>query len=121
VGKSSITNALVPNANAQIGALSDAADKGKHTTTASHWFAMTGGGGLIDSPGIREFGVNHLDRIAIENGFIECKTYLHQCQFRDCNHLNSKGCGIIAAYERGEINPYRFASFQALLNEVDNQ
>lgn len=118
VGKSSLTNVLVPDANMQIGELSHAADKGRHTTTASHWFALECGGGLIDSPGIREFGINHLSPEAVISGFFDCAPFASQCQFRDCNHVNAKGCAVIAAADQGKISTLRLQSFQQLYVEA---
>jgi len=120
VGKSSLTNVLVPDANMQIGELSHAAEKGKHTTTASHWFAMECGGGLIDSPGIREFGINHLDPSDIISGFIECAPHTEHCQFRDCSHINAKGCALLAAAAEGKVSQQRLESFQHLYKEAQD-
>lgn len=118
VGKSSLTNALIPHTNTAVGSLSHAASQGRHTTTASHWYAV-GNGGLIDSPGIREFSLNHLSRNDILAGFKECQNLLGQCQFRDCSHQNAKGCAIIAAAENGNIPDTRLKSLYVLLNECD--
>lgn len=118
VGKSSLTNILVPDANMQVGELSHAADKGKHTTTASHWFAMDCGGGLIDSPGIREFGIMHLTPNAVVNGFIECVDHTHNCRFRDCDHKQTQGCAVQQAYTDGLISKERYASFHHLFQEA---
>ncbi len=120
VGKSSLTNILAPNANTIVGELSHAAAKGKHTTTASHWFALDNGGGLIDSPGIREFSLNHLSPDDILRGFTECVAHYGQCQFRDCNHLNAKGCAILANATAGNITENRLSSFHLLIKECNN-
>ena len=118
VGKSSLTNELIPDANTAVGALSHVAPSGRHTTTASHWYAV-GDGGLIDSPGIREFSLNHMSQNDILAGFMECQALLEHCKFRDCSHQNTKGCAIIAAAEAGIIPEPRLRSLYVLLNECD--
>ena len=97
VGKSSRVNALLPEANTRVGELSEARDKGTHTTTTARLFHLPTGGALIDSPGIREFGLWHMEREQIERGFREFRPLLGLCKFRDCHHREEPGCAILAA------------------------
>lgn len=116
VGKSSLINALIPGIDIRVGELSTAESKGRHTTTTSRLFHLPTGGDLIDSPGIREFGLDNLDRAQIENGFIEFREWLGRCRFRDCSHQHEPGCALQTALRDGHISPARMQSFMTILN-----
>jgi ribosome biogenesis GTPase len=118
VGKSSLINTLIPDLDLQTGALSEANQKGTHTTTTAQLFHFPEGGHLIDSPGIREFGLWHMSEEEILNGFIEIRPFAGHCKFRDCRHQQEPGCAILKAAEEGKINPYRINSFFALRDEL---
>ncbi|QLF93072.1 small ribosomal subunit biogenesis GTPase RsgA [Pseudomonas sp. ABC1] len=115
VGKSSLVNALLPGVDTRVGALSEATGKGTHTTTTARLFHFPGGGELIDSPGIREFGLVHVSRDDVEAGFVEFAEYLGRCRFRDCKHDREPGCALLAALEAGHIRPQRMASYRYIL------
>lgn len=115
VGKSSIINRLLPEQELKIGALSAGADKGKHTTTSARLYHFPSGGDLIDSPGIREFGLWHMQPEEVLQGFIELKALAHTCQFRNCQHQKEPNCAIKHALEQGDIQPRRFASYQQII------
>ena len=110
VGKSSLVNALVPDQAIRIGDLSDAAMKGRHTTTTARLYHL-GGGELIDSPGIREFSLEHLDTASTAAGFVEFKSYLGQCRFRDCEHRDEPGCAVREAVAEGALSAERYAGY----------
>lgn len=118
VGKSSLVNALVPGHDIRIGELSAVERKGRHTTTTAQLFHMPGGGDLIDSPGIREFGLDHIDRASIEQGFVEFRAWLGRCRFRDCSHDHEPGCALRQAVADGHISPARMASFRAIVGQA---
>lgn len=115
VGKSSLLNQLLPNVNAQTGAVSEISGLGQHTTTASRLYHLPQGGNLIDSPGIREFGLWHLDAEQITAGYREFQGILGSCKFRDCQHKNDPGCQLRAAVEQGKISTVRFENYHRLL------
>lgn len=115
VGKSSLVNALLPEADLRVGALSENRQKGTHTTTTAQLFHLDCGGSLIDSPGIREFGLWHMDRIEVERGFREFRALLGQCRFRDCRHEGEPGCAVLEALERGAISPARLESYRHIV------
>ncbi|MBX2810098.1 MAG: small ribosomal subunit biogenesis GTPase RsgA [Cellvibrionaceae bacterium] len=119
VGKSSLINQLIPDLNLQTGEISSANKKGTHTTTLSQLFHFPQGGALIDSPGIREFGLWHLQAEDIVQGFIEFRSLLGQCKFRDCRHQEEPGCAIKAAYKQGLITEFRMNSFQTLIDTLE--
>ena len=114
MGKSTLINALVPGAAAVTREISTALDSGKHTTTHARLYRLDHGGALIDSPGLQEFGLAHLTRGAIEQGFIEFRPYLDACRFRDCRHQTEPGCAIKHAVQQGRISVYRYEQFQRL-------
>ena len=117
MGKSTLTNALVPDADAATGEISEALDSGKHTTTHATLYRLNPSTTLIDSPGLQEFGLHHLSTEAIEHGFREFHPFIGQCRFRNCRHDREPDCALRAAVERGEIDPRRFAAFHRLIAE----
>lgn len=124
VGKSSLINQLLPEINALTGAVSDVSGLGQHTTTASCLYHLPLGGNLIDSPGIREFGLWHLEPNQITDGYREFQSVLGTCKFRDCKHGSDPGCAIREAVEKGEIDPIRFENYHRLIesrNESKSQ
>ncbi|KDE40562.1 Ribosome small subunit-stimulated GTPase EngC [Nitrincola lacisaponensis] len=118
VGKSSLVNALLPSVDLKVGELSEQSGKGRHTTTTARLFHMPDGGDLIDSPGIREFALWHMDEDEVLEGFVEFRPFIGHCRFRDCQHLQEPGCALIAAVERGDITEQRFRSYRMILNSM---
>jgi len=120
VGKSSLLNRLLSADNVQIdvGEVSGTSGLGQHTTTAARLYHFPHGGDLIDSPGVREFGLWHLTPEQVTNGFIEFREYLGHCQFRDCKHLNDPGCAIRQAVEDGNISEIRFDHYHRILESM---
>ena len=121
VGKSSLVNALLPGVDTRVGPLSELTNKGTHTTTTARLFHFPDGGDLIDSPGIREFGLSHVSRDDVKAGFKEFGDYLGHCRFRDCKHEREPGCALLAALERGDIHPQRMASYRHILASLEGE
>lgn len=119
VGKSALVNALLPGVNTLEGSLSDAVTKGRHTTTAARLFHFPDGGNLIDSPGIREFGLTHLEPEELLKGFVEFRPFLDGCRFRDCRHEREPGCRLQEAVAQGRIDPRRLASYQLIRSSLE--
>lgn len=119
VGKSSILQTLLPGEAIKIGELSEAISKGRHTTTHARLYHFPSGGSCIDSPGIREFGLWHLDEPAVAEGFIEFRPYLGSCKFRNCRHQTEPDCRILEALGEGHIHPERFSSFRQIVGSLD--
>jgi len=117
MGKSTLTNTLIPGAGAATREISTALDSGKHTTTHARLYALPGDGTLIDSPGLQEFGLAHLTRGEIELGFAEFVEHLGRCRFRDCRHINEPDCAIKHAVAAGKINARRLNHFLVIANE----
>lgn len=118
VGKSSLINALIPGLEAAVGALSTAAAKGRHTTTTARLYHAPFGTDIIDSPGIREFSLEHLDADSIAAGFREFRPWLGQCEFRDCRHRDEPRCALHDAVARGDISPDRLQSFASIIADL---
>jgi len=115
VGKSSLVNSLLPGVETRVGELSELTGKGTHTTTTARLFHFPDGGELIDSPGIREFALSHVNRDDVEAGFIEFEGLLGRCRFRDCRHDREPGCALLAALEDGRIQPQRMDSYRQII------
>ncbi len=118
MGKSTLTNALVPHAQAATREISTALDSGKHTTTHATLYRLDRDSALIDSPGLQEFGLNHLDAGALEHAFPELRARLGECRFRDCRHDREPGCAVRSALEAGAIDARRYAVFRSLRNTL---
>lgn len=118
VGKSSLAESLLPGITLRTGEVSGSRQKGAHTTTAAELFHLPGGGNLIDSPGIREFGLWHMSEAELLAGFIEFRPFIGHCRFRDCKHWHEPGCAINGAVQRGDISTGRMESFIHLRNSL---
>lgn len=118
MGKSTIVNALLPGLGVRTQEVSEVLDSGKHTTTAAHLYHLDGSSHLIDSPGLQEFGLNHLSIEQLEHAFIEFRPYLGKCRFNNCRHLKEPDCAISQAVSDNQVSPERLASYQGLLNEI---
>ena len=117
MGKSTLINALLPDAAVRVADVSSALDSGRHTTTHARLYHLDARSHIIDSPGMQAFGLHHLDQEALESAFVEFRPWLGQCRFRDCRHVAEPGCAITAACERGEIGGDRLASYRGLVRE----
>jgi len=115
VGKSTLLNRLVPDANATTGEISLALDAGRHTTTHARLFHLPGGGELIDSPGMQEFGLKHLDLASLMAAFPEIHSRHGQCRFYNCRHLKEPGCAVLEAAKDGAIMASRLRVYHWLL------
>ncbi len=118
VGKSSLINALLPGINTRVAALSQASGKGVHTTTTARFYHLPRGGGVIDSPGVREFGLGKMTIPEIANGFVEFREFTGQCRFRNCTHRTEPGCAVLSAAEQKKISRHRIKSYHRILSEL---
>lgn len=120
MGKSSMINLLVPDADIAVREISEALDTGKHTTTFTRLYRLPeagGGGNIIDSPGFQEFGLYHLTEGMLERAFVEFKPFLGGCKYYNCRHLAEPQCAILGAVEDGRIARIRHALYAQLLHE----
>ncbi len=122
VGKSSLLNRLlgldVAGSEILTNDVSDVSGLGQHTTTASRLYHCPHGGDVIDSPGVREFGLWHLEAEQVTRGFVEFREFLGGCKFRDCKHDTDPGCAIREAVENGLIDASRFENYHRILESM---
>ncbi|MRX27576.1 ribosome small subunit-dependent GTPase A [Kangiella sp. HZ709] len=119
VGKSTLINRLFPNNTVATSEISETSGLGTHTTTASRLYRLAKDSYIVDSPGVREFGLWHLDAELIQNGFIEISRISEQCKFRNCRHLNEPKCAVLQAAEDGQIAQSRLNNYQYLIQNFD--
>ncbi|KPK19217.1 MAG: ribosome biogenesis GTPase RsgA [Betaproteobacteria bacterium SG8_41] len=117
MGKSTIVNALAPEAAVRIAEISAALDSGRHTTTHARLYHLGHDTHIIDSPGLQEFGLHHLDMGELADAFVEFRPWLGRCRFRDCHHMSEPGCALTAACVAGKISERRLESYRQLLRE----
>ena len=115
MGKSTLINRMLPDAAARVGEVSAALHTGRHTTTETTLYPIDASSWIVDSPGMKEFGLGHLGTDAIERGFVELRPLLGTCRFRNCRHDSEPGCAIRDAIARGEVKPWRLALLRQLL------
>jgi ribosome biogenesis GTPase len=116
MGKSTLVNALVPDADAATREISRFLDAGRHTTTATRLYRLNGASSIVDSPGIRQFGLAQLDAASIERGFPELWPLAGHCRFTDCRHRSEPGCAVRAAVNGGRVDPRRLELLHRILD-----
>ena len=119
VGKSTLLNLLVPDAEAKTAEISVAHDLGMHTTTFSQMFFMPQGGALIDTPGIKGFGTFDMEREEVSHYFREIFSISDDCRFGNCTHTHEPGCAVLQAVSEGRIAESRFNSYLSMLEDKD--
>lgn len=118
VGKSSFINFLIPSFSLKTQEVSGWSGKGLHTTTFAEMFDIPGGGKIIDTPGIREFGIVDISRQELSHYFPEMRELINDCQFNNCLHMNEPGCAVKTAVEDGRINIDRYVSYCTILESI---
>ncbi len=119
-GKSSLINAIMPALAIRTNEVSAHSGLGKHTTTTTMLYHLQQGGHLIDSPGVREFGLWKVDSTQLAKGFREFEPYLGKCRFRNCSHRHNDGCAVEAAAEEGKISAARMESYYSIFDDIRN-
>lgn len=118
VGKSSILNEVEPSLDLRVGDVSDKTQKGTHVTTNAAFYRLADGGIVVDTPGLREFGVLDLDPRHLSHYFVEFVPYLHDCKFPNCTHDHEPDCAVVDAVDRGEVSQERWASYLNILESL---
>ncbi|RJG05579.1 ribosome small subunit-dependent GTPase A [Noviherbaspirillum cavernae] len=121
MGKSSLINLLVPDADIATREISAALDSGKHTTTFTRLYMMGPDTDIIDSPGFQEFGLYHLTEGMLERAFREFKPHLGHCRFYNCHHFNEPGCAVLTGLDNNEIASMRHALYRQLVHEASQK
>lgn len=117
-GKTSLLNLIDPSLSLKTGEISSYSQKGKHTTTFAQMFTLEGGGYIIDSPGIKEFGLVNFEEGELAHFFPEMEERMQDCRFTNCLHLKEPGCAIKEAVESGEIAASRYKSYLSMLEDI---
>ena len=118
VGKSAMINAIDPGLNLKVGRISDYHQKGKHTTTFAEMIHLGFGGFIVDTPGIKEFGLVEFEIAELGQRFPEFRSRMQNCRFNDCLHVDEPGCAVLDALENGEIGPFRYENYLNMLSNL---
>ncbi|TVR33015.1 MAG: ribosome small subunit-dependent GTPase A [Balneolaceae bacterium] len=118
-GKTSILNEIEPGIDLRVGEISSYSQKGKHTTTFAQLIPLKDSGYIVDTPGIRELGLVQIEKSELSLYFPEMLEPRQNCKFYNCTHYHEPGCGVIEAYEQGEIDPDRYNSYLNILESLD--
>jgi len=121
VGKSSLLNIIFPGIGLKTGDISGWSGKGQHTTTFAEMFDLPEGGKVIDTPGMREFGLVDIEKQELSHYFPEMRDRLNNCQFNNCLHINEPDCAIKEAVINGEINEDRYVSYVNILDSIEEK
>ncbi len=121
VGKSSFINAMVPELEIKTKDVSGWSGKGQHTTTFAEMYDLPGGGSIIDTPGMKEFGLVGIEKEELSGYFPEMRQRLNDCQFNNCLHINEPGCAIKDAVASGEIHEDRYVSYYNILESIEKR
>ena len=116
-GKSALIKAIDPSLTPRIGMLSDVHQKGKHTTTFAEMYELSNEGFIIDTPGIKEFGLIDFDKAEIPRCFPEMESLLPLCQYKNCSHTHEPGCAVKDGVETGAVSVLRYNSYLSILND----
>lgn len=119
VGKSSLLNVIEPNLDLKTKEVSEKTRKGRHTTTYASLFPLSGGGYIVDTPGIREFGVLNIEAWELSHYFVEFRPHLESCRFPTCTHDHEPGCGVKRAVDEGVISEQRYRSYLNILDSIN--
>ena len=120
-GKSSLINAIDTNLNARIGDMSDYHKAGRHTTTFAEMYRLKGGGYIIDTPGIRGFGLIHIEKEELYHFFPEIFSASASCAFHNCRHISEPECAVMEAVEEGKISESRYRSYVNMMEDAQNK
>lgn len=121
VGKSTLINVLDPSLNLKTGEISEAHHKGRHTTTFAEMFELEFGGFIVDSPGIKGFGIVDIEKKELGHYFPEFRTRMEKCKFNNCQHINEPDCAIIDAVEKENIPAERYANYLAIHSDNEDE
>lgn len=121
VGKSTLINQLIPGIELRTANVSDWSGKGQHTTTFAEMFDLPEGGAIIDTPGVKEFGLIDFEKEELAHYFPEMRAVMNSCRFNNCLHINEPGCAVKAAVSDGTIAVDRYASYLAIMDTIEKK
>lgn len=117
VGKSTLINCIEPQLQLKTASISDSHDTGKHTTTFAEMFPLSEGGYIVDTPGVRSFGIIDMEKEEISHFFPEIFRLSEHCRFYNCTHIHEPGCAVIEAVQNGKISESRYWSYLSMMEE----
>jgi ribosome biogenesis GTPase len=120
-GKSSLVNHFIPGKDLRIGEVSESSNKGQHTTTFAEMHQLPFGGFLVDTPGIKGFGLVDIPKEELHHHFLEFFELLPECKYHNCLHLNEPGCAVRKALEEGRVAPSRYNSYVSMYNDEEER
>lgn len=118
-GKSTLINYLLPDLDVRTGEISKFTSKGKHTTTFATTYDLDDSTKIIDTPGIKEFGIEDMEPFEVSLFFPDLKHFVKNCRFNTCTHVHEPGCGVIQALENAEIDPDRYKSYLSIISDEE--
>ena len=121
VGKSSLVNRVEPGLDLKVAEISESHDTGKHTTTFAEMVPLSFGGYIVDTPGIRAFGLIHMEKNEISHYFPEIFKRATDCKYYNCTHIHEPGCAVLEAVENGEISESRYFSYVSMFEEGEEK
>lgn len=121
VGKSTLINQLIPDIGLRTQEVSDWSGKGQHTTTFAEMFDLPGGGRIIDTPGVKEFGLIDMEKEELAHYFPEMRRVMNDCRFNNCLHINEPGCAVKDALNEGVISVDRYASYMTIMDTIEKK
>lgn len=121
VGKSTLINAIKPEANMETGSISEKIERGRHTTRHSEIFHVEGHSYMMDTPGFTSLTIEDIEKEELSEYFIEFQEYMDSCRFKGCAHINEPGCAVKAALAAGEINETRYDNYKQIYEELKNR
>lgn len=121
VGKSTLINQFIPGIGIRTNVVSGWSGKGQHTTTFAEMFNLPGGGAIIDTPGVKEFGLIDFKKEELSQYFPEMRLVMGNCKFNNCSHLNEPGCAVMQAVRDGKISEERYLSYAAILESIEEK
>ena len=119
VGKSTLINQLIPDLKIKTTEVSDWSGKGQHTTTFAEMYDLPDGGKIIDTPGVKEFGLIDIEKEELAHYFPEMRERMNDCKFNNCLHINEPGCAIKQAVNDGEVSIERYANYMTILDTIE--
>jgi ribosome biogenesis GTPase / thiamine phosphate phosphatase len=121
VGKSTLINAVDSNLELKTGEISEAHYKGKHTTTFAEMFELNFGGFIVDTPGIKGFGIVDIEKKELGHYFPEIRALMGDCKFNNCQHLKEPKCAVIQAVENGKLPVERYTNYLAIYEDNEEE
>jgi len=119
VGKSALINTVKPDLELKTGEISDYHSKGMHTTTFAEMFPLSSGGFIIDTPGIKEFGLIEFEKVELGQRYPEFREHSENCKYNNCLHLNEPGCAVVEAVREGQISLMRYENYLNILDTIN--